>query len=110
MDSDAYKCYDATIWRAERAYRIRLHHFSYQLHWTWSDSPSVAFSTTNLTVPGPPEQIALLNRTGGLLTVSITAPNDAGGAPVTGYLLYLSEQGGDYKVARRSPAGMVSNS
>ncbi|KAG2939403.1 hypothetical protein PC115_g3107 [Phytophthora cactorum] len=64
-----------------------------------ADSPSVAFSTTNLTVPGPPEQIALLNRTGGLLTVSITAPNDAGGAPVTGYLLYLSEQGGDYKMA-----------
>ncbi|ETM37615.1 hypothetical protein L914_15837 [Phytophthora nicotianae] len=63
------------------------------------DSSSVTFSTTKLTAPGPPEHIALLNRTGGLLTVAVAPPSDSGGASITGYVVHLAEQGSDFKMA-----------
>ncbi|KAL4170017.1 hypothetical protein KRP22_010926 [Phytophthora ramorum] len=62
-------------------------------------SPNVTFQTIDLTSPGTVSQIALVNRTGGLLTVNVSAPLDTGGAPITGYILYFADQNENTKVA-----------
>lgn len=63
-------------------------------------SPDVTFATTNFTAPGPPAQIDLVTQTGGLITVNISVPIDAGGSPITGYLIYISEQDEGYQVGK----------
>ncbi|KAE9359027.1 hypothetical protein PR003_g984 [Phytophthora rubi] len=62
-------------------------------------SPVVTFATTNFTAPGPPAQIDLVTQTGGLITVNISVPIDAGGSPITGYLIYISEHDVGYQLA-----------
>ncbi|OWZ22856.1 hypothetical protein PHMEG_0002378 [Phytophthora megakarya] len=64
------------------------------------DSPSVSFETTNFTAPGPSTEISLVSKTGGLLMINIATPIDTGGAPITGYVVYLA-QGENFKVGNR---------
>ncbi|TMW60499.1 hypothetical protein Poli38472_000541 [Pythium oligandrum] len=57
-------------------------------------------TTTNVTMPGPPQNVTLVRATGGLLTVSIEPPVDLGGASIIGYLLYLLDDvSSDYLLA-----------
>ncbi|KAJ8574499.1 hypothetical protein ON010_g4714 [Phytophthora cinnamomi] len=73
-------------------------------------SPSVTFATTNYTTPVAPAQIALRNRTGGLITVDISVPADTGGTAITGYIVYTAGTDGDYQVGKKKiGAGMVYN-
>ncbi|GMF11679.1 unnamed protein product [Phytophthora lilii] len=70
-------------------------------------SSNVTFSTTNFTSPGKIDQITLLYRTGGLLMVNVSTPIDTGGAPITGFLLYLLDQDGIYQVCHLEPCEIL---
>ncbi|GMF22595.1 unnamed protein product [Phytophthora fragariaefolia] len=63
-------------------------------------SPGVTFMTTSFTTPGAPARINLLSQTGGLITVNVSVPADTGGATITGYLIYLSEQDEVFQVGK----------
>lgn len=47
-------------------------------------------STNNFTTPGAVGTIALVNATGGLLTVQVAEPLDRGGSPILTYLMYVA--------------------
>lgn len=53
-------------------------------------SAATNHSTTNVTAPGPVSEVSLIKRTGGLLTVNITAPMDDGGLMITRYEVVVS--------------------
>jgi len=63
-------------------------------------SEATNHSTTNFTAPGPITEVSLLKRTGGLLTINITAPMDNGGAVITRYEIVVSQSPGAFNEVR----------